>query len=136
MSIKDEAGAKFWTDSFGKETSVSLSLFQDKLTAAFSNNTKSFFEILIQYIICTSGEAKTVTVKEFDTFLHRFGPELSESIPKVKASFFDNGKLVAWYHGNISRERAEHIIKKHAESASDKQKNRHVPRSILRAISR
>jgi len=54
-----------------------------------------------------AGNKDTIQVVQFHAFLVRFGP-LLQSVRRVRS--FVNDGAAKWYHGNISREEAEHRL--------------------------
>jgi hypothetical protein len=76
---------------------------------------------VVSYVIATDPAQQTISAKELNMFLQRFGPSFVDAFKKCQSNLFEaDGKLVCWFHGNISRDQAEAGLKASADQRAAK----------------
>lgn len=109
MSVAKDSGAQaFWAKNFGTEANAATSKVVDALKAHIKDApNETFARAITLGVVASAPDSALVTAEELNLFAVRFGG-FDNCFKKVKAALFDNnGKLVTYFHGLLTRPQAE-----------------------------
>jgi len=114
MASSDKEAVAFWNGSFGDKKEVAVDDFAEKLAAKFNTYpVEIVYKVVDHFIGCIGSLEKLehINVKQFVSFLERFGP-FADTMKHVTTNFFDkNGNVHRWYHFQLDREHAKRRMK-------------------------
>jgi hypothetical protein len=115
-TLSDPEAQEFWKTSFDTQVSIDFDTFNEKLTRLFNFNLAYDDYALIGLIFSETTNKQKVSIDRFSLVLKWFGPiKIDDDF--ILARILELCKK-EWFFGDITREKAEEILKNSKQSPS------------------